>query len=101
MSAADVSAFQSTVRAGGVPSDLAARLRRLGVQGVDLGRAKASLLGSSAGGPALIAPLDDPARTRNLRSLASELKTFSRDARRRPITRAHPAPRRYRSRAGG
>ncbi len=100
VSAGDVSVFQSTVRAGGVPSDLAALLKRLGVQGADLSRAKASLLGSSAGGPALIAPLDDPARTRNLRSLASELKTFSRDARRRPITRAHPAPRRYRSRPG-
>jgi hypothetical protein len=101
VTAADVSVFQSTVRSGGIPSDLAALLKRLGVEGADLGRAKASLLASSAGGPALIAPLDDPARTRNLRSMASELAKFSRDARRRPITRAHPAPRRYRSRAGG
>jgi hypothetical protein len=99
VTAADVSAFQSSVQATGVPSDLAVLLRRLGVQGADLGRVKASLLGSSTGGPVLIAPLDDPARTHTLRALAGELAKFSRDAGRQPITRERPAPRRYRSHA--
>jgi hypothetical protein len=99
VTAADVSTFQSSVQAGGIPADLAALLKRLGIQGSDLGRAKTSLLAGSAGGPALIAPLDDPARTRTLRSLAGELKKFSREAGRRPIARTRPEPRRYRSHA--
>jgi hypothetical protein len=104
--AAQVLALQASVRAGGVPSDLAAQLARLGIRGADLGRVKAALLASSAGGPALIAPLADPAVTRTIEASAAALAKYAKAARRAPIrtyrgeplrvrgTRAHDRPRR-------
>lgn len=103
---AQVLALQSSVRARGVPSDLAGLLARLGVRGADLARVKQALLSGSAGGPALIAPLADPAVARSIQGLAAALASYAKSARRAPIrtyrgeplrirgTRAHDAPRR-------
>jgi hypothetical protein len=93
-----VIALQAEVRAGGVPADLRDQLRRLGIRGADLKPVRAALLAGSTGGPALIAPLADAARTRNLRSMATELARFSRSARRAPISRSRGLPNRYRPR---
>jgi hypothetical protein len=91
-------ALQTEVRAGGVPADLREQLRRLGVRGADLKRVRDALLAGATGGPTLIAPLADAARTRNLRSIATELARYSRSARRTPISRSRALPNRYRPR---
>jgi hypothetical protein len=60
---------------------------------------RAALLASSTGGgPALIEPLADSARTRNLQSIATELARYSKSARRSPISRSRGRPRRFRPR---
>lgn len=96
---AELLALQADVRARGVPADLRDRLHRLGVRSDDLARVRAALLVGSTGGPALIGPLADPARTRNLKSIAAELARFSRSARRAPISRSRGLPKRYRPRS--
>jgi hypothetical protein len=98
-SAEEVLALQGEVRVSGVPPALRDRLRRLGVRGSDLAPVRAALLASSSGGgPALIEPLADPARTRNLQSIAAELARFSKSARRSPISRSRGLPKRFRPR---
>jgi hypothetical protein len=96
---ADVLALQTDVRAGGVPADLKAALGRLGVRGGNLAGVRDALLATSPGGPVLIAPLADPARTQNLKAMRAELARYSRAARRSPLARARGGPRTIRSRA--
>ncbi len=90
----DVAAMQAGVRANGVPADLSGQLRRLGVRGKDLAPVKAALLAAASGGPALIEPLADSARTNNLKAMATSLAKFSRSARRKPIVAKRPRPKR-------
>lgn len=89
-----VLALQTEVRATGLPAELRDALRRLGVRGDQLGSVRDALLLETTGGPALIGPLTDPARTRNLKAIASELARFSKSARRRPIKRTRGMPKR-------
>jgi hypothetical protein len=91
-----VASLQLAARVHGVPADLRSALGRLGVQGQDLGRARLSLEASAGGGPALIAPLADSARTNNIRAIASGLSSFASSARRQPITHTQPGPKRFR-----
>jgi hypothetical protein len=98
VSAGDVAVLQAAVRSGGVPAELKAALARLGVGGRDLARVKDALLGDSVGGPVLIAPLADRARTKNIQAMATELAAFARKARHRPIVRSHGQAKRYRQR---
>jgi hypothetical protein len=91
---ADVRSMQAAVRAGGVPASVRSALRRLGVRGGDLKPVRATLLATQAGGPVLIAPLADPARTANMKALSAELSRYARAARRAPISRSRPEPRR-------
>ena len=95
-SSEDVVALQAAVFSRGVPADLKAALARLGVTGNNLAPVKDALLGDSAGGPVLIAPLADPARTKNIQAMVTELGTFARNARHRPITRSPGQAKRYR-----
>ena len=96
---ADMAALQAAVRSGGVPADLRGALARLGIRGADLQPVRAALLIGSTGGPALIAPLADPARTKNLQAIATELARFARDARRTPVSRSRGGAKSYRPRA--
>jgi hypothetical protein len=89
---ADAYAYRESARTGGPPADLTALLQGLGVTGADLRRAREAFAPVPTGGPALIAPLADPARTANLRSLAQLLATYARDVRRTPIRRSSTAP---------
>lgn len=97
VSAAEVQGLQATVRSSGVPADLRDELRSLGIRGADLTRVRDAMLVTSMGGPTLIAPLADPARTKNLRALSAELAKFAKAARRRPISTSPGAPRKYRT----
>ena len=94
-SSEEMLALQAEVRVAGVPPALRNHLRRLGIRGGDLAPVRAALLAGSGGGPALIEPLADPARTRNLQSIATELARYSKSARRTPISRTRGLPRRY------
>jgi hypothetical protein len=96
----EVLALQAEVRLSGVPPALRNQLRRLGVRGSDLAPVRAALLAGSSGGPALIGPLADPARTRNLQAITAELARYSKSARRSPISRTRGKPKRFRPRAG-
>jgi hypothetical protein len=93
-----LSSLRSAVRSGGVPADLKAALAKLGVTAsADLANVKAGLLDTlSPGGPVLIAPLTDPARTSTLKALATELAAFAKAARAHPISRTKGSPRSYR-----
>jgi hypothetical protein len=94
-----VLALQAEVRVSGVPQALRDQLRRLGIRGKDLAPVRAGLLASSNGGPTLIEPLADPARTRNLLAITTELARYSKSARRSPIQRTRGKPKRFRPRA--
>jgi hypothetical protein len=94
-----VLALQAEVRVSGVPPALRDQLRRLGIRGKDLAPVRAALLASSNGGPTLIEPLADPARTRNLQAIRTELARYSKSARRSPISRTRGKPKRFRPRA--
>jgi hypothetical protein len=89
-----LASLQLAVRHG-FPADLRSALARLGVQGQDLGRARQTLEASASGGPALIAPLTDAARSNNIRAIASGLSKFASSARRQPITHSRPGPKRF------
>lgn len=85
-----VNAFVAAVRSGGIPASLRTPMGKLGVGSVDLKRLRAGVLDqtvSSAVGPALIAPLQDPARAKDLKSLISELSKYAVRARKHPIAR--------------
>jgi hypothetical protein len=90
--------LQAEVRLSGVPPALRNQLRRLGIRGRDLAPVRAALLAGSSGGPTLIEPLADPARTRNLQAIATELARYSKSARRAPISRTRGKPKRFRPR---
>jgi hypothetical protein len=63
---------------------------KLGVGSADLKRLREGVLDrapSPAVGPALIAPLEDSGRTKDLRSLISELSKYAVRARKHPIAR--------------
>ena len=81
----EVLAFQTSVESAGLPGDLAALLVGLGADADDLARLRDSLLVSPTGGPALIAPLADPAQTADLHSLGLELRQFAKSARHSPF----------------
>jgi hypothetical protein len=85
-----VTAFVATVKSTGIPASLRTPMGKLGVGSTDLKRLRAGVLDqtlTSATGPVLIAPLKDPARASDLRSLISELSKFSKRARKHPIAR--------------
>jgi hypothetical protein len=85
-----VTTFFASVRASGIPASLRAPMGKLGVDGADLERLRAGVLDqtvSSAVGPVLIAPLKNPNRAMELKSLISELSKFSVRARKHPIAR--------------
>jgi hypothetical protein len=85
-----VKAFIAAVRSGGIPASLRTPMGKLGVGSVDLKRLRAGVLDqtvTSAVGPALIAPLEDPARAKDLKSLISELSKYAARARKHPIAR--------------
>ena len=87
---AEVAAFISSVRSGGIPGSLRPALGRLGVTTSDLAHLRKGVLGqtvTSASGPVLIAPLTNPARATELRQLTTELSHYSGRARRHPIAR--------------
>jgi hypothetical protein len=83
--AEEVTALQSSVAPGEVPTDLAALLTSLGADASDLSRVGQVLQTSSAGGPALIAPLADEAQTATLKSMTKKLGRFAKSARRSPF----------------
>ena len=86
----DVNAFIASVRSGGIPTSLRAPMGKLGVGSADLKRLRDGVLGQAANpavGPALIAPLLDPVRAKDLRSLSSELSKYAARARKHPIAR--------------
>jgi hypothetical protein len=89
VAAIDVTELQDSVEARGLPANLAALLKGLGLAGDDLKRARQAFAAfSPAGGPALIAPLTDAARMRNITKLAAELAKYARRAKRTPIRRS-------------
>jgi len=93
VTADQVSTLQAGVRRGGVPADLRAVLAGLGVRGsADLAHVRAGLVSDvisvdSIAGPALIAPLADPARAKLVRTTSSELARYAAKARKHPIAR--------------
>ena len=83
-----VAAFIAGVRSRGLARALGTPLGKLGVGSADLKRLSGFVLEqpvASAVGPVLIAPLRDPARAADLKSLIAELSKFSTRARRHPI----------------
>jgi hypothetical protein len=87
-SEAGVAAFIAAVRSRGLARALGTPLRKLGVDSADLKRLSTFVLQqpvASAVGPVLIAPLHDPARAADLKSLITELSKYSTRARRHPI----------------
>ncbi len=92
VSAGDLIALQAAVRTGGVPADLAAALKRLGVAGDDLKRVRKALLAQPSSGGMLIAPLADTQRTQLLQALAAQLARYAKKARRNPIVRTRGEP---------
>jgi hypothetical protein len=65
-------------------------MSRLGVGSTDIKHLRAGVLGqtvTSASGPVLIAPLQNPARASDLKSLIAELSKFATRARKHPIAR--------------
>jgi hypothetical protein len=85
-----VNAVMAAVRSGGIPASLRTPMGKLGVGSADLRRLKAGVLGQAvnpAVGPALIAPLTDPGRAKDLKSLISELSKYAVRARKHPIAR--------------
>src|SRR5207244_11729177 len=88
--AVEAAACISAVRSRGLARALGTPLGKLGVDSTDMKRLSASVLEqhvASAVGPVLIAPLRDPARAADLRSLTAELSKYSTRARRHPIER--------------
>ena len=86
----DVNAFIAAVRSGGIPASLRTPMGKLGVRNADLKRLRAGVLDQAANpavGPALIAPLLDPGRAKDLKSLISELSKYAVRARKHPIAR--------------
>ena len=96
--AAEVSALQASVETSGLPAELVTLLKGLGLGRDDLKRATQALTVTAPGGPALIGPLADPARSANLKALSRELGKHARKLRRRPMQRTRPL--RSRSRPG-
>jgi hypothetical protein len=85
-----VTAFIAAVNSGGIPASLRTPMGKLGVGSADLKRLRAGVLDqtmTSAVGPALIAPLQDPARAKELKMLISELSKYAVRARKHPIAR--------------
>ena len=85
-----VNSFIAAVRSGGIPGSLRTPMGKLGVGSADLKRLRAGVLDQSANsavGPALIAPLQNPARAKELKSLISELSKYAARARKHPIAR--------------
>jgi hypothetical protein len=87
---AAVAAFIATVKAHGIPAYLGKPMGRLGVGSTDLQHLRSGVRDqsvTSAAGAVLIAPLQDAGRATALKSLISELSSFSSRARRHPIAR--------------
>ena len=86
----DVNAFIASVRSGGIPASLRSPMGKLGVGSADLKRLRAGVLEQAtapAVGPALIAPLLDKSRAKDLKSLISELSKYAVRAQKHPIAR--------------
>jgi hypothetical protein len=85
-----VKPFVAAVRSGGIPASLRTPMGKLGVGSVDLKRLRADVLDmsvTSAVGPVLIAPLQDPVRVRELKAAISQLSKYAARAKKHPIAR--------------
>jgi hypothetical protein len=83
-------AFVASVKSSGIPPYLKTPLTALGVGSADVTRLRAGMLGvtvTSASGPSLIAPLNDPDQAAELKRLISSLSKYSKRARRHRIAR--------------
>ncbi len=97
VSARQVLAFQSSVRRGGLPADLRARLNQLGLGGSDQKRIRALILGGEperGAGSILIGPLADASTLATMRRLAKLFARRAARSRKQPITVSNAGPRR-------
>ena len=82
--------------AAGLPPDLARAMSSLGLDKADRGRARerlAQVRPGTVAGPALIAPLEDPAVAQEYARLAKALRAYATKARREPLRRKSPLTR--------
>jgi hypothetical protein len=96
VSARQVLAFQSSVRRGGLPADLRARLNQLGLGSSDQKRIRALILAEEperGAGSILIAPLADASNLATLRRLAKLFARRAARSRNRPIAVSKAGPR--------
>jgi hypothetical protein len=95
ISAREVLAFQSSVRRGGLPADLRARLTQLGLGGADQKRIRALILGREperSSGSILIGPLANASTRATLGKLAKLFARRAAQSRKQPITVSKPGP---------
>lgn len=86
-------AFQDSVRKGGLPAEMKARLTQLGLRRADQRRvAKVVLATRPRGGPVLIAPLADASRLAATTRLAKLFKRTAARSRRQPLVRSTTRP---------
>ena len=83
-----VTAFIASVKSSGIPPYLSTPMAKLGVGGADLEHLRAGVVDrtvTSASGEVLIAPLKNPARATELKSLISELSKYAARARKHAV----------------
>jgi hypothetical protein len=96
LSARQVLAFQGSVRRGGLPADLRARLNQLGLDSSDQKRIRALILGKEperGSGSILIRPLADASTRATLGRLARLFARRAAHSRKQPITVSKAGPR--------
>ncbi len=102
MTARQVADFQASVRRGGLPADLRARLTQLGLGRAEQRKVARLILGTEpqrVAGDVLIAPLADASRRAALARLAKLLARQAARSRTRPITVSNRRPRNVRGTA--
>ena len=91
---AQAQAFQDSVRAGGLPSELRARLTQLGVGRADQKRLRKVILArGTVGGPMLIAPLANASGVTAVKDLRQVLRRIAARSRSTPLVSAKARPR--------
>ena len=91
---AQAQAYLDTVRAGGLPSDLRARLTQLGLGRADQKRLRKIILARGpAGGPMLIAPLANASGVTGVKELRQALRRVAARSRSAPLVSAKAGPR--------
>lgn len=101
VTARQVADFQASVRSGGLPADLRARLTQLGLGRAEQTNVARLILAKEpqrVAGDILIAPLADASRSAALAKLAKQLAGQAARSRRRPITVSNRRPRKVRGR---